>query len=174
MLKRACKFTALQQAKITSASRLSTLGEMAGGIAHEINNPLTIIQGAAALLRNSLNKGTVDMEMMRKYLERIEQTSMRMSKIIQGLRVFARDGEKEPFRQECLKTIVDDSIGLCSEKFRNNNIELIVDDIDPGLMIECRGTQISQVILNLLQNAFDAVASLEHKWVRVEGKAKEQ
>lgn len=156
--------------KMLSSARLSSLGEMAAGIAHEINNPLAIISVktrsvSSEVILNFANKGKILSD-----LEKIDQTVFRIAKIIKGLRAFSRDGSKEPFSLIQLSVILNDTLGLCAERFKTSGVELRISKIPP-IEIECRGIQISQVLINLLNNSFDAVRNQNEKWVEVVIKA---
>jgi len=156
-----------QQKMMIYASKMSALGEMASGVAHEINNPLAVIHGTAEILLEEATKGRLDLAEVRRAAEKIESTAMRIHQIVSGLRSFARDGSGDSFMTVSLRTIVDDTLSFCKERFKNHAIRLEVDSISPKLTIDCRPTQISQVLLNLLNNAHDAVESLESRWVRI-------
>ncbi|MBI3556956.1 MAG: PAS domain S-box protein [Deltaproteobacteria bacterium] len=84
------------QVQLVQTSKFASLGEMAGGIAHEINNPLAIIHGNAGAIKELAESPDADLGLVRLLAERIENTTMRISKIIRGLRSFARDGEADP------------------------------------------------------------------------------
>jgi len=157
-----------QQTRIVASSRFSALGEMAGGIAHEINNPLAIIHGRASQLKLWIGKGALDSEKVGSVADQIEKTAMRISKIVRGLKSFSRDSEDDPFEPSCLKEVLEETIALCCERFKNHGILLTPPAVPPGLRIDCRPTQISQVLLNLLNNSHDAVLALPEKWVRVD------
>jgi PAS domain S-box-containing protein len=158
-----------QQVMMSSSSRLTALGEMAGGIAHEINNPLTVAHAHASRLRDLAESGKpVDIETVIKSTQKIESVCMRISRIIAGLRSIARDGDKDRFVLVPLRPIVDDALSLSTEKFRHRHIELQVDPIPDTLAIECRSVQISQVLVNLLLNAQHAVEVMpDRRWIRL-------
>lgn len=158
-----------QQAKLTLSAKMSSLGEMAGGIAHEINNPLTIINSKAVILRRMIAQENPDFEKIKKDLFKIEETSNRIAKIIRGLRSFSRNTEGDPMEIAKVTQIVDDTLELCKERFKYHSIDLRIDNQTTGL-IYCRPHQITQVLMNLLTNAFDAVDPLEEKWVSIEAK----
>ncbi len=143
---------------------MASLGEMASGIAHEINNPLAIITAKTAHLMKVLEAGTVDPLSARKDLVRIQQTAYRIASIVKGLRAFSRSADRDPFAAVSLDNLINDTLSLCHERFKNSGVELILRDI-PNVSIDCRGSQISQVLLNLLNNAFDVVQALPAKWV---------
>lgn len=145
---------------------MKALGEMAGGVAHEINNPLTIVIGLANSLYATLRNAGVPAELYTRNLDRIVATSQRIASIVKGLRVFSRFDDLDPFERADLSLIARDTLSLCAERFRMAGISLDAH-LDEGFFVSCRPTQVSQVILNLLNNAFDAVKPLEERWVRV-------
>jgi PAS domain S-box-containing protein len=158
------------QATLINASKMTALGEMASGIAHEINNPLGIIRGKTLQLARKLKKGSIDLEHFKIEFEKIEETSIRIAKIIQGLRSFSRNAQNDPMKKVSISEIVQDTIELCGERFEDFGIDLQVK-CNPEMTAECRGSQISQVLMNLLGNAHDAVTGLQDKWVRLEASA---
>lgn len=157
--------------KSASQSKMTVLGEMAAGIAHEINNPMAIIKGHVQLLSLDTKRGQVSPEKVVTILEKIDHTVDRVVKIIRGLKTFTRDGSKDPYKPENVSTLIEDTLSMCQQKIRNAEIELRVQ-LDPQAgAIECRSTQIEQVLLNLISNAMDAVESLPQKWIRIETRA---
>ncbi len=158
-----------EKAKLLNASRLASLGEMAGGIAHEINNPLAIIHGKSQRLKAKLSEKVIAVEECIKDIEKIEATATRIAKIIRGMRAVARNGEKDPFQSASVKTIIDDSLSLSIDKFRNKGVEIRLREFKEQYM-ECRSTQITQILINLLNNSYDAVLNLEDKWIEIDVK----
>jgi PAS domain S-box-containing protein len=155
--------------KLTAASRLTALGEMSGGIAHEINNPLAIIHARAGQIRDLVSDGgQVDLAFIGTLAEKIENTTMRISKIIKGLKTFARDGESDPFETVELKTLIHETLELCMERFKHHSVNLDVRLPTNPMRVECRSTQIMQVLLNLLNNAHDAVERASEKKIVLE------
>jgi PAS domain S-box-containing protein len=161
--------------QIASSARLSALGMMAGGIAHEINNPLGIIHAYASNLQEMAAEGNVSISSLAKASARIQETAERISSIVKSLRHIARDGAGDAFHPAGVQDMIEQALELCRERFRMHSIRLFVGGVDPQLRVPCRQVQITQIILNLLQNAFDAVAETEgEKWIRVEAEAGEQ
>lgn len=165
-----------QEMKAIVAAKMSTLGEMAGGVAHEINNPLAIIRvKAQQLIEESEETDQVESSLVKKAAEKIDATVLRISKIVKALRSFARDGDKDPFEVTSIQSIISDTLELCRERFNNNGVSLISPPVLENLRINCRPVQISQVLLNLIANAFDSVApnassetQEEMPWVKIE------
>jgi PAS domain S-box-containing protein len=166
-LKNKEKIIAEQQVKIISSAKMSSLGEMAGGIAHEINNPLAIIGLSANQSLEALAKNPPDLNFAKESLEKVRFTVKRIGKIIKGLRSFSRSGEKDPFESTTIKQIVEDTLELCKERFASCHVKLEFANL-PNVEIECRAVQISQVLLNLLNNSLDAVVNTENSWVKIE------
>ncbi len=153
------------------AGKMASLGEMAGGIAHEINNPLTIISMRTHQIKNLLEKGGLE-EIPRviQLLGVVDVTIGRIASIIRGLRFFARSGDQDPFEKTKLETIIKDTLALCRERLAQCGIELSIGPYASDLEIECRPVQISQILLNLLNNALSAVLKSpdNQRWIRIE------
>ncbi|HLW53453.1 MAG TPA: PAS domain S-box protein [Candidatus Angelobacter sp.] len=152
------------------SARLSALGMMAGGVAHEINNPLAIIHASAADLLSSVQKeGSVPLAIAKRNSERILETANRITRIIKSMRHLAREGSHDRVLPASVAKIVQETLEVCEERFKYHSINLLLPKIDPALMVSCREVQIGQVLLNLLQNAFDAVVEQPgERWIRLD------
>lgn len=154
------------QAKAVQTSKLAVLGELAAGVAHEINNPLMILTSVAFVVQKNLEQNKYDL--LPQKLEKIQSTITRISRIVNGLRTYARDGEDDPMLPTNIADVIIESLELCVESIRYQNIEITFENqLSEPAIIDCRDTQISQVILNLISNAKDAVLQLKEKWIRV-------
>src|SRR5258708_14909894 len=159
----------VRRAQAVASARLSALGMMAAGIAHEINNPLAVIHASASDLMEMAETGTVPLKALEAASTRIRQTADRISKIVKSLRQTAREGSTDPFQRASVGEIVEQALELCKERFRVHSVQLETPIVDPALHISCREVQIVQVLLNLLQNAFDAVVECEgDRWIRLD------
>lgn len=157
------------------ASRMAILGEMASGIAHEINNPLQVISGVVAQTQRIISKKsetTVSLDEVSSKLIKIKSTTQKIEKIVRGLKAYARDSSGDPFQSNLVVNLINDSLELCSDKLKHHEINLIIDEIDPSIQLDCRGSQISQVLLNLISNAKDAIKDQKNadKWIKVSAK----
>jgi PAS domain S-box-containing protein len=157
-----------QRLKILHNARLTSLGEMASGLAHEINNPLGIIKMNVDQMRTFAEMGKLDISRLMKISGAISSTVDRIAKIIKGLRDFAGEGESGPFKIVKLRELISDTLDFCMAKFGRHGINLELADIKDDLVLVCRGVEISQVILNLLNNAFDAVADKPDAFVKID------
>ncbi len=159
-----------QRQRLISAAKLAALGEMAGGISHEINNPLAVIHARAESLKEMALRGNIDISKVAYSAEKIELTAKRIAKIVKALRNIAREGEKDPFSSAPVRTIIEDAVEICRERFHHHAIHFEITEISSDLGIECRSVQISQVVLNLLTNAFDAAKGAQKRWVKLDAK----
>jgi C4-dicarboxylate-specific signal transduction histidine kinase len=134
---------------------MAALGEMAEGVAHEINNPLAIITLNLDKLKRDLLSETLDREELKKNLLKFETSVSRIAKIIRGLRDFTKKANEEALESTSLREIVNITLSFCQERFKSEGVEFLLD-IQETSFIMCRPTEISQILLNLFNNAFDA------------------
>lgn len=157
--------------KTVQSAKLVALGEMAGGVAHEINTPLSLILILADQMQDHLGDDA-KIEETKKSAELISQTVLRISKIIKGLREFARDGSKAVMENSSLVDVAEQTLQLCSQRMSVSAIDFkFIKPADSDISVLCRSVEISQVMLNLLNNAFDAVHEQTDPWIRLEMKA---
>lgn len=156
-----------ERTKAIASAKMASLGEMASSIAHEINNPLTIILNRASHLRENIENNKIDSAGAAVELTKVEDTVGRIAKIIRGLSAFSRNSENDPMIEVDLQSIISDSFELCRERFVKEGIDIRLFGISENLMISCRPSQISQVLINLINNSFDALQSLQEKWLGV-------
>ncbi|WP_374074779.1 ATP-binding protein [Bdellovibrio bacteriovorus] len=157
-----------QKAINIQASKLSALGEMAGGMAHEINTPLATIKLLTSQAQSEVRGDIPDMENLDNTLTQIDRTVDRVAKIIRGLKSFARNGSDDPFEPTDLQTVIEDTISLCSERCKLHGIDLRVLVPDHPVPVHARSVQLCQVLLNLLNNSHDAIENKKERWIEVQ------
>lgn len=153
---------------VIKSSRMASLGVLAGGIAHEINNPLAIIRGAAELLQSKITKGTLEPERANEMLLKIVSTTTRIAKIISSLRTFASDGSQDPYKNVNVRDVLQEVMDLCVNRFENNGVRVKWPATIPDITISARHVQITQALVNIMINAFEAVEKSDNPWVKLE------
>jgi signal transduction histidine kinase len=139
-----------QTAMMQHSSRLSSLGEMASGLSHEINNPLTIMLGHIDILLQVPKSK----EEQKEILIKIRQSGQRIAKIIRALRTFSRQSDQDPKKLVPIQQIIDSTLEFCEQRFAVEGVSIEIKIAD-DLQVYCREIHISQVLVNLLNNAFD-------------------
>ena len=157
-----------REAQLVSSARMMAVGDLASGVAHEINNPLTIIVGKAAEIKSLIEKPDIDRVQIAVKAEKIQQTSIRISEIVSSLKALSKQDKGAGTSLVPFAQIIQEIKDLCSERLRVMGVELRIAEFPPHFMAEVNPTMISQVLMNLVNNAVDAVQSEKEKWVRVD------
>jgi signal transduction histidine kinase len=157
--------------RVMREQRLEVLARFSAGIAHEIKNPMAIIHARASdLAELAAETEVLSAGVVTRACESIVKTSDRAMRILRGLAAMAREGSNEPMQEANPGAMVEQAIELVQGRYRTHGIHL--QSIVPrGLPpVQCREVQIGQVLLNLLNNAFDAIdaSAASERWVRVE------
>ena len=148
------------QAQLAHVSRLSMAGELASGVAHELNQPLTAIATYAQSCRRMIDAGKADSPEVRAAAEQIVAQALRGGEIIRRMRDFVRKQEQTRV-QDDLNQIVEEAVGLVSAQARDRDITVQLELAEGPLMVVADRIQIQQVIVNLIQNGFDAMSEAE-------------
>jgi nitrogen-specific signal transduction histidine kinase len=151
--------------------RNEVLARLSSGLAHEIKNPLAIIHARASDLAEMVADGEMpSAAQVAKTCASIVQTSDRAIRILRGVAAMARVATHDPMAPADVSAMVGQAVELVAGRYKTRGI-LLETDVPPGLpMVECREVQISQILVNLLNNAFDAVDGdkRSERWVRVQ------
>ncbi|MEW6065070.1 MAG: ATP-binding protein [Bacillota bacterium] len=144
------------EGQLVHSAKLVAIGEMAAGVAHELNSPMTVIIGTAQMMQRDIGSEDPRAE----WLDDIIGCGMRCKKIIQNLLSFSRQGQFS-----LVETSINDQVekvfSLIHYQINRNNIE-IVKDLDPMVpSVMANGHQLQQVLINLLLNARDALEENE-------------
>ncbi|MDP7017762.1 MAG: ATP-binding protein [Pirellulaceae bacterium] len=150
-----------QRERLAHVARLSTMGEMATGLAHELNQPLAAISNFCTAGKCALDDaGSTDTERLRGLFEKSIEQAMRAGEIIRRLRDFVR--KSKPVRSSTDVTkLVDQMLRLFDSEFRHNDVrhEEQFEQSNRAALID--DVQIQQVLVNLIRNALDAMSDTE-------------
>ncbi|MFQ3198788.1 MAG: two-component system sensor kinase FixL [Paraglaciecola sp.] len=164
----------INRERLAHVTRLSTMGEMAAGIAHEINQPLSAVSSYAQACKNMLNKSNLDastadfqQKKLSDTLEKISKQALRAGEVIRRLRAFVK---KRHAQREAvdLNGLIEDTIELAKVDTRllDHGIKLHLNiEPKPQLMID--PIQIQQVLFNLIRNAIDAMENQSTEAVHI-------
>lgn len=155
-----------QRKSLEYSAKMTALGEMAGGISHEINNPLTIILGKVTQIRHKIERGTATPDQILADLDKVDDTVIRIARIIKTMRGLTRQDDQEAIQAISLRALVEDVISFYRERIQIGNIMILIQDL-PDLTLECRPTQIQQVFMNLIANAYDAIQGSPQPWIAI-------
>lgn len=141
---------------------------MTAAIIHEINNPLAIVDATAESIMREIQNPEFTDEQLMKHATKIREMVLRIVGMTKGLRSFAVDTTNFPFSCEPLAPILRESVALAQlgSKSRPVHVEIVLPE--NSVHVVCNRSEISQVFLNLLNNAFEAIDPQPLPWVKVE------
>ncbi len=146
--------------RVIEAGKLASLGELAAGIAHEINNPVAVMVEEAGWIQDLLEeedlKESKNLEEFKQSLKQIRLQGVRCKEITHKLLSFARKTDPRP-RDVQLNELVDEVVNLCQQRARYATVK-INTELDPQLPpVHASPTEMQQVIMNLINNSLDAI-----------------
>ena len=159
--------------QLMMSSKLASIGELASGVGHEINNPLTVVIGYIRLLKDKIlnNVGKDDQLFVDSVLPAIDDSLGRIQGIVKGLRFYSHM-DTESLGEINLKEVLSNIELLMGKIYQNSNINLSLDISDDALLINGNLHKMQQIITNLLSNAKDAL--IDHEAPQIKVKAYEK
>ena len=156
-----------QFTEMTKMMKFVALGQMSAKIAHEIINPLTYINLKSEYLLKQMDLGAFNRQQVLEGLEKINKTSIRVTTIIAGIQGFARNNSDEKHKVISLSEVIQETLGYSEPRFKSEGISVFFQAPAEGFQIVGNPVQISQVLLNLFNNAIDAISNLPEKWIKI-------
>lgn len=147
-----------QQNELIHSTSLISLGEMAGGIAHEINNPLQSLSLQIRIMKEKVED--------HQQLDLMQNTITKMGRMVQGLKDLVRKDEGRLDGEFVFTKMIEDVLYISTHRLQKHEIQLSLIGEDDYLL-KGNATQISQVFINLLNNAIDAIKNLDSRWIRI-------
>lgn len=140
------------EAKVIQASKLASIGELAAGVGHEINNPINGVINCADILLENMPGTWPD----RQFAELIRSEADRVATIVKKLLTFSRQ-QQEQYSPACIAEVVESVLSLSGKKIEKSLIELRLNIPESLPRIRCRGEQLQQVLMNLIINSIHAL-----------------
>jgi len=142
--------------ELAHVTRLGLMGEMASGIAHEVNQPLSAISSYTQVSLNLIDKENPDLTRLTEILHKTQQQALRAGRIIHRMREFVKSQAKHRSTAD-INALIHEAVGLCIADLKQNDIRLTFE-LDNNLPPVCVDQiQIEQVIINLLRNSIEAL-----------------
>lgn len=165
------------QTKVIQSEKLKSLGEMAGGIAHEINNPLAIVKGYSEVLKNMISGDEEYNEKIAlRAVEKIDLTVDRITKIVNSLKNISREPNPLDIEEVDALEIIEEVKNLCSERIKNLGISLKIENnhSKKASPLLCERVSLSQALINLINNSVDELSKYDEKWILIRLKESEE
>jgi PAS domain S-box-containing protein len=156
------------KARLIESEKMASIGVLSAGIAHELGNPLGAIRGRLEMLETMISQGEFEKAFAIQSIQKMIQNVDRMSKIIRGLKSSSRDGSADQMQEFDLAQLIGDILELSVQKCQKSSIEVRSSGLKGPVPVFGRETEIGQVIVNLFNNAFDAVKSKDKAWIELE------
>lgn len=152
--------------------RLASMGEMSGGVAHELNSPLAALSFAIQRLQRRISRGReITHQDLSEQLDKMSADAVRMGEIVQSIRALAAGKLPEPKKPEHADALLRHVADVFQRRYARQNLRI---DIKPGceqVIVCCIAYQMEQVLTNLLKNAAEATAHLDQPWVELAAEA---
>lgn len=145
-----------QKSLASHQARLASIGELAAGVGHEINNPLTIIRGFIEIIRGQMASPEIRLDEVSELVEKIDDSADRIEKIVSGLRSLSHDdiSGSDNFAPD---SILRDTVGFVDEIYRRQGVSLeMISDVPTSVRLRGHEGKLQQALMNLLSNARDA------------------
>lgn len=158
----------IKKIELIESEKLVTLGELASGLSHEVNNPMAIISGRVQVLLRKIAMNEYEPENFKIGLNKILETTIRVKRIVHSLKIISKENVGLNIAEYTTQDILDPLMALYGHRLFFSGVELIIDNQFQSTIVKCSLAELSQVVLHLLKNAVDALKDNTEKWLRIE------
>ena len=162
-----------QREALAHALRLGSLGQLATGIAHELNQPLAAIANYSRACIRWLDETDIDRDALAEILEHVSEEAIRAGGIIRNLRNHVKGGAKKR-RDASVREIIEVACSLLAGTAHEHAVTILAECADPLPLVQVEPTEVGQVVINVVQNAIESIAAADSKVreVRIEARRK--
>lgn len=161
-----------QEKKIQAIEKLSSLGVMASGIAHEVNNPLAVISLATQHLEKCIRETEeLSSKSTHMLINKIQKNVIRIENLIKALKVFSRQETQHTLQPYRLERVIEEAIEQIKPRIEAQKIKFVYQNEEKDLYIEAVPALLTQVFTNILNNSADAVEEIVHPEISLKVKS---
>ncbi len=156
------------QEQVANLSQVAAVYRLAGGVGHEINNPLMTLLMNTDLIADMVKSGDVDKKTILKRLHAMKEANERIARVTNALRDMGAYDLDAKVEDVVLSDILDDVKNLSASHFLQHHVRLDVTPLENDIKIRVRSAMFKQSLLHLLNNAFDAALEGQERWIRID------
>jgi PAS domain S-box-containing protein len=160
------------QAELALVTRLTTMGELAASIAHEVNQPLTAVTNNGSACMRLLAKGNLDPEVLRRALEEIVADATRASAVISRIRAFIKKAPTEMYELD-INNVIQEVLAIAGHELQNNQVSVNCHLTETLPHVRADRVQLQQVLLNLIMNSVEAMTGAQPRTLSLESRTDE-
>ena len=160
------------QAELALVTRLTTMGELAASIAHEVNQPLTAVTNNGSACLRLLAKGSLDPEVLRRALEEIVADATRASAVLSRIRAFIKKAPTEMYELD-INNVIQEVLALAGHELQNNQVLVECHLTETLPHVRADRVQLQQVLLNLVMNGVEAMTGAQPRTLSLESRTDE-
>lgn len=158
-----------QTSQLVQASKITALGNMSGGLAHEVNNSLMVILTAVQQIERRLKQKHVEDLQLENKFQIVKNAGQKIKSVVQGLKYFSQQIDSPAKEIKKLEDIIRLTMTYCEELLKAHSIKIVISKI-PDVKILCQPYQLVQILFNVIKNAYDAIhlENSSEKWIKIE------
>lgn len=160
----------LKNQMIFQSEKMASLGLMASGVAHEINNPLTVIKGSLQQLKKIIDQenGEIKTQDIVAKIDRVIFNAERIVRIVKSLKSYSRNESVDPLSAVDMSKVLEETLDLIGKDMEHSHINFETNIQDSSLIVHGREGELIQVVYNVIKNAIDAIKkSDDKKWIKI-------
>lgn len=166
----------LQREANFAQERLASLGELTSSVAHEINNPLAILEMKFIVIKRTLKKIDVSNKVIDQMIEESEGTLKRISDLVKGIKNLSRKPGQEEFELQPISNVLNDIIPVFNNLFKAHSVDLRINSGDEAFSTKVNVLRalISQVFINLFNNSIHEIKEKDNSWISIEAETNDK